>query len=94
MAVLEDPAGHEIDAFASAGVSWASRRILEIGSGSGRLTRRLLRDAASIIAIDPDADAIARLAADLPHVDARAVSVDGLQLAPRSVDIVLFSWSL
>ena len=94
MAVLEDPEAHEIAAFATAGVSFAARRVLEIGCGDGRLTRRLLQNASSIIAIDADADAIARLAAEWPEIDARAVPVDRLQLPPHSVDVVLVSWSL
>jgi 16S rRNA A1518/A1519 N6-dimethyltransferase RsmA/KsgA/DIM1 with predicted DNA glycosylase/AP lyase activity len=94
MAIFEDSEGHELAAFASADVVLAGRRVLEIGCGEGRLTRRVLRDAASIIAIDPDAAAIARLAAEWPGIDARAVPVDRLQLAPHTVDAVLFSWSL
>lgn len=94
MAIHEDPEGHEIAAFRAAGVTLASLRVLEIGCGDGRLTRRVAREAASIIAIDPDAAAIARLVTDMPGVDARAMPVDRLQLPPHEVDVVLFSWSL
>jgi 16S rRNA A1518/A1519 N6-dimethyltransferase RsmA/KsgA/DIM1 with predicted DNA glycosylase/AP lyase activity len=94
MAIHEDPEGREAAAFAAAGVSFAFRRVLEIGCGDGRLTRRVARDARSVLAIDPDVDAIARLRADLPHVDARAIPLDQLELPPHSVDVVLFSWSL
>ena len=94
MAIDEDPEGHEAAAFATAGVTLAAMRVLEIGCGDGRLTRRFANDAASVIAIDPDAGAIARLVAALPGIDARALAVDRLQLPPQSVDIVLFSWSL
>ena len=94
MTILEDPEGFEVTAFTTANVSLDAQRVLEIGCGDGRLTRRLLQDASSIIAIDPDPEAIARLAAAWPGIDARAVSVDRLQLAPHSVDAVLFSWSL
>ena len=94
MAIDEDPEGHEPAAFTSAGVSLAGRRVLEIGCGDGRLTKRFAHAAASIIAIDSDADAIARLATDLPDVDARAVPIDRLQLPPHSIDTALFSWSL
>jgi 16S rRNA A1518/A1519 N6-dimethyltransferase RsmA/KsgA/DIM1 with predicted DNA glycosylase/AP lyase activity len=94
MAIDEDPERHEIAAFKSAGVTLLNRRVLEIGCGDGRLTRRYAHEAASIIAIDPDADAIARLAADLPRVDGRAVPIDRLELPPHCVDVVLFAWSL
>jgi 16S rRNA A1518/A1519 N6-dimethyltransferase RsmA/KsgA/DIM1 with predicted DNA glycosylase/AP lyase activity len=94
MAIDEDPAGHELVALASAGASFAGCRVLEIGCGDGRLTRRYERQAASIIAIDPDPDAIARLMTEWPAIDARAIPIDRLDLPPRSVDVVLFSWSL
>jgi 16S rRNA A1518/A1519 N6-dimethyltransferase RsmA/KsgA/DIM1 with predicted DNA glycosylase/AP lyase activity len=74
--------------------SFASRRVLEIGCGDGRLTRRYAREAASVVAIDPDAVAIAKLDGELPNVDARAIGINELILPEQSVDIVLFAWSL
>jgi len=94
MAIDEDPDGSEPAAFASAGVSFDSKRVLEIGCGDGRLTRRYAHVARSVTAIDPDADAIAELAAELPGVDARAISIDALILPDHSVDLVFFAWSL
>jgi 16S rRNA A1518/A1519 N6-dimethyltransferase RsmA/KsgA/DIM1 with predicted DNA glycosylase/AP lyase activity len=94
MAIEEDPEGHEADALQAAMPSLASRRVLEIGCGDGRLTRRYAHLAGSVVAIDPDAAAIARLSSALPHVDARAIAAGELVLPPRSVDVVLFSWSL
>lgn len=94
MAIIEDPEGHETAAFSSGGVSFTSKHVLEIGCGDGRLTRRYAHEAVSVLAIDPDAVAIARLIADLPRVDARAMPIDRLVLPPHSVDVVLFSWSL
>ena len=94
MAIDEDPEGYETAALHAMVPSFASRRVLEIGCGSGRLTERYAHEAASVIAIDPDADDIAELAAALPGVDARAVGVGDFLLPPHSVDIVLFAWSL
>jgi 16S rRNA A1518/A1519 N6-dimethyltransferase RsmA/KsgA/DIM1 with predicted DNA glycosylase/AP lyase activity len=94
MSIHEDPEGHEAAAFAAAGVSFAGKRVLEIGCGDGRLTKRYAHAATSVIAIDPDADAVARLAESLPGVDARAIGIDQVQLPPHSVDAVLFAWSL
>jgi FkbM family methyltransferase len=74
--------------------SFAGLQVLEIGAGDGRLTRLYARDAASVIAIDPDADAIADLRTELPHVDARAIGVEALALPDRSIDVVVFAWSL
>jgi 16S rRNA A1518/A1519 N6-dimethyltransferase RsmA/KsgA/DIM1 with predicted DNA glycosylase/AP lyase activity len=94
MAISEDPEANEPAAFAAAGVSFAGRRVLEIGSGDGRLTRQYVHEAASVIAIDPNREAIARLAGRFPMVDARAASFDAFELPPHTVDVALFSWSL
>jgi len=94
MAIHEDPEDHEGAALRSAQVSFAGRRVLEIGCGDGRLTRRYALMAASVIAVDSDADAVAELAHDQPTVDARPISIEQLQLPPHSVDLVLFAWSL
>jgi 16S rRNA A1518/A1519 N6-dimethyltransferase RsmA/KsgA/DIM1 with predicted DNA glycosylase/AP lyase activity len=94
MAIDEDPEEHEAAAFEACGVSFTGRRVLEIGCGDGRVTERYARAAASVIAIDPDADAVSDLAAALPMVDARPISIDELSIPPHSVDIVLFTWSL
>jgi 16S rRNA A1518/A1519 N6-dimethyltransferase RsmA/KsgA/DIM1 with predicted DNA glycosylase/AP lyase activity len=68
--------------------------VLEVGCGDGRLTLRYAHEAASVVAIDPDADAVADLRRDLPAVDARAIGIEDLALADHSIDIVLFAWSL
>ena len=94
MAINKDPEGYEIDALGAVVPSFASCRVVEIGCGDGRLTRRYARRAGSVIAIDPDADAIARLVREFPDVDARAIGVDDLALPPQSIDVVLFAWSL
>ena len=90
----EDPEEHELAALRAVWTPSAACRVLEIGSGDGRLTRRYAHTVASIIAIDPDADAIADLHRDFPQVDARAVGVEALTLPDGSVDVVLFAWSL
>jgi len=90
----EDPEGHELAALRAVWTPSAACRVLEIGAGDGRLTRRYASEVASIIAIDPDADAIAELRKEFPHIDARAIGVEALALPDRSVDVVLFAWSL
>jgi 2-polyprenyl-3-methyl-5-hydroxy-6-metoxy-1,4-benzoquinol methylase len=94
MAIDEDPEGHELTALGGMVPSFTSCRVVEIGCGDGRLTRRYARAAASVIAIDPDADAVAELVGELANVDARAIGFDELVLPPQSADIVLFAWSL
>jgi len=94
MSIDEDPEGHEEAALDSIDELFASRRILEIGCGDGRLTERFARSATFLMAIDPDADAIAELADHLPDVDARAIGVEELALPAQTFDVVVFSWSL
>jgi 16S rRNA A1518/A1519 N6-dimethyltransferase RsmA/KsgA/DIM1 with predicted DNA glycosylase/AP lyase activity len=93
MAIEEDPEGNETAAL-DALASFVSRRVVEIGCGDGRLTGHYAPVAGSVVAIDPDADAVADLAREWPAVDARAIGVEALVLPRHSVDIVLFSWSL
>ncbi len=94
MAVYEDPEEHEIAALGAMVPSFAGYKVVEIGCGDGRLTRRYAHMAASVVALDRDAEAVATLAGTLPNVDARAIGVEELVLAPHSVDVVLFAWSL
>lgn len=94
MATDEDPEGREIEALGTLIPSFDSLRVVEIGCGDGRLTRRYASKAKSVIAIDPDAAAVSALVAALPNVDARAIAVDELDLPPHSADVVVFAWSL
>ncbi len=94
MSVVEDPEGAELAALARVHPSFAGLRVLEIGAGDGRLTRRYAAAAASVVAIDPDADAIAALREEIPAVDARSIGIERLALPDASVDVVLFAWSL
>jgi 2-polyprenyl-3-methyl-5-hydroxy-6-metoxy-1,4-benzoquinol methylase len=94
MPLVEDPEQNEVAALARVVPSFAGLDVLEIGCGDGRLTRRYAAGAASVIAIDPDAESIDRLRVELPRVDARAVGIDDLDTAPHSADVVLFAWSL
>jgi len=93
MAIDEDPEESELKALDQV-ASFDGCHVVEIGCGDGRLTRRYAHTARSVIAIDPDAEAVAELAADLPVVDARAIGYDELILPADSVDVVLFAWSL
>jgi 16S rRNA A1518/A1519 N6-dimethyltransferase RsmA/KsgA/DIM1 with predicted DNA glycosylase/AP lyase activity len=94
MAIQEDPEGSELAALAPLLPAFAGAHVVEIGCGDGRLTRRYAHLAASVLAVDPDADAIAELAGTLPNVEARTLPVDELVVAPATIDVVLFAWSL
>ena len=94
MAILDDPEGHEAAALARMVANFAGLRVLELGCGDGRLTRKYAGGAASVIAIDPDEDGIELLRRELPHVDARAVGIHDLELPAASIDVAIFAWSL
>lgn len=75
------------------------QRVLEMGCGDGRLTPGIARDAASVVAFDPDAEAVARAQHALPaelaeRVAYRVASGKEIELEPHSFDLVVFSWSL
>lgn len=94
MALLEDPERNEPQAISRMVPWFAGLRVLEIGSGDGRVTRLLSGRAASVIAIDPKAESIEALRAKWPVVDARAIGIEDVDLPPHSIDVAIFSWSL
>jgi len=75
------------------------QRVLELGCGDGRLTLGIAADTASVLAFDPDAEAIARarnsLTFELAHrVTYQVASGKEIGVEPGSFDLALFSWSL
>ena len=75
------------------------RRVLEVGSGEGRLTRGIAPLAASVLAFDPDAEYITTARAACPEelrekVRFEVASAEEIEVEPQSVDLVFFSWSL
>ena len=94
--MLIDPEEHELNALIARLPPVNSCRVVEIGCGDGRLTRRYSRRVASVLAIDSDEATLAAFAASGvdPHIHLRAMTVDRLELADASVDAVLFSWAL
>lgn len=93
-----DPEKNEIKALKQV-TDWRNKRVLEIGCGNGRLTRRLARLGAHIQAIDPNADLIKQAREALPNAYAGRIRFDvgkSTKLShPNEVfDVVLFAWSL
>jgi len=75
------------------------RRVLEVGSGEGRLTWGFAPLAASVLAFDPDAEYIEAARAECPgelreKIRFEVASADEIEVARQSVDLVFFSWSL
>jgi ubiquinone/menaquinone biosynthesis C-methylase UbiE len=98
MACRIDPEGVETRALARL-APVDGLRVLELGCGDGRLTFRYADAAASVLAVDPDADRIDAAHAALPPGLAGTVTfaVAGaaeVDVPRRSFDLALFSWSL
>jgi len=98
MSIIIDRERNEINALRQI-TKWLGKKVLEIGCGSGRLTRRIAKLGANIEAIDPNPDLIDVARQTLPRSFASRVRFNvgkssRLEYAPRTFDFVLFSWSL
>ncbi len=98
MPVLPDPEDTETKALDDY-ADFTGKRVLEIGCGDGRLTWRYADRAASIVAIDPDADDIATALDDCPaelrdKIDFRLLRLEELIIPAEKFDLALLSWSL
>jgi ubiquinone/menaquinone biosynthesis C-methylase UbiE len=93
-----DPEGAHLAALRRLG-DFRGRRVLELGCGDGRLTLGIARDAASVLAFDPDTEAVGQARDSLPSelaqsVAYRVASGTEIELERTSFDLVVFSWSL
>ena len=98
MALRIDREKNEIAAL-KAVTSWRGKRVLEIGCGSGRLTRRLASLGPQIDALDPQQNLIDFARLDLPKSYAPRVAFNvgkssHLQFPKDTFDIAVFAWSL
>jgi ubiquinone/menaquinone biosynthesis C-methylase UbiE len=93
-----DPEGEHIAAMRRL-ADFYNQRVLELGCGDGRLTVGIAAEAASVLAFDPDAEAVERARRFLPvtvadRVSYRVASGKEIEIEPHSFDLVVFSWSL
>ena len=98
MPVLPDPEDTETKALHDY-ADFSGKRVLEIGCGDGRLTWRYADRAASVVAIDPQADdiaiAIEECPAELRHkIEFRVTRLEELDMPEEKFDLALLSWSL
>jgi ubiquinone/menaquinone biosynthesis C-methylase UbiE len=98
MSRVLDPEGAHLAALRRLG-DFRNQRVLELGCGDGRLTLGIATDAASVLAFDPDAQAVERARRTLPEeladrVAYRVASGKEIEIEPQSFDLVVFSWSL
>jgi ubiquinone/menaquinone biosynthesis C-methylase UbiE len=99
MALRVDPEKNEVHALKEL-ADWRGKRLLELGCGDGRLTRRIVAHlGAQVDALDPDKKLIAKARKTLParysdRVRFRVGSAQDLKYPKQSFDIVIFAWSL
>ena len=80
--LLEEPG-------AAAVARGARRRVLDLGAGTGALTRDLSARGLDVIAVEPDPNMRAVLETRVPRVDVRAGSAEDLPVDDGDVDVVI-----
>ena len=93
--VRRDPYRLEVQRLV-ARVPLAGARVLEVGCGDGRLSRRIVGRTGSLTGLDPDSAAIERAKALATDVRLRfnVGSAQSLEYPDANFDVVLFSSSL
>lgn len=75
---------------AAAGIARAGRRrVLDLGAGTGALTRDLVSRGLDVVAVEPDPHMRAVLESRVPRADVRAGSAEELPVEDRDVDVVI-----
>jgi len=82
MTAVIDPEGGHLAALRRLG-DFHGQRVLELGCGDGRLTLGIAKDAAHVLAFDPDSDAVEQARRFLPP-SSPTVSAIGSRPAKRS----------
>ncbi|MGI8887658.1 MAG: class I SAM-dependent methyltransferase, partial [Nocardioidaceae bacterium] len=71
-------------------------RVLELGAGTGKLTATLCALGHDVVATDPSADMLVRLASTAPAARTALARAEDIPLAPASADVVVaaqaFHW--
>jgi len=99
MTLRIDPEKNEVRALNEM-ADWRGKRVLEIGCGDGRLTRRIVAQlGAQVEALDPDKGMITLARKKLPtrysaRVKFKVGIAESLKYPKQTFDIVVFAWSL
>lgn len=93
--MIQDPTDEYIRTI-TAHCDLTGKDVLEVGCGSGRITRDLARHAHRVVAVDPDEGALAKARSAVPAPNVRFLPMpDGiLDFPPASFDIVIYTLSL
>ena len=99
MSVSIDPEGHEIDAIHDL-VDFSGRDVIEVGCGDGRMTWRYSKEAALVLALDPNQERIDKAIRDMPEnlrskvVFKTADVVNETNIPEDAFDVAVLSYSL
>jgi ubiquinone/menaquinone biosynthesis C-methylase UbiE len=93
-----DPAGVEVAAIATF-ANFDRKRVVEVGCGTGRLTKFAAEHATYVYAFDPNADAIEKAKSALSRelrerVSFAVHSAEALDVERARFDLALCGWSL
>ncbi|GLI37463.1 methyltransferase domain-containing protein [Geobacter hydrogenophilus] len=93
--MLQDPTDEYIRTI-TAHCDLTGKEVLEVGCGTGRITRDLARHALRVVAVDPDEAALAKARSAVPAPNVRFLPMpDGiLDFPPASFDVVIYTLSL
>ncbi|KAA3664744.1 MAG: class I SAM-dependent methyltransferase [Chloroflexi bacterium] len=97
MAFRYDPIDQELKALTELAGGFEGKRVLEVGCGNGRITRKYAAQAAHVDAIDPNESKIERafeLASENEtHVHYHVAALEDFPAA-QPYDLVILAWSL
>ena len=98
MRVSIDPEGTEIEVIHEL-VDFSGKKVLEVGCGDGRMTRRYADRAALVLALDPNAEKIERAIDSTPEplrskVRFRVADIADAELAQQAFEVAILSHSL
>ena len=80
-------------------VDFRGKNVFEVGCGEGRMTWLYADVAASVLAFDPDSEAISRARSQMPEnlggkVEFRVADMTDVRLGENEYDIGILAWSI